>query len=158
MSADINPSAVERIADDLLALDDELLHKMGGMKEGIFRNLGNGTFLEEINAGIGIVVILRFLNEPLDVASIKVKDAQFDTDIVRNGRNGHLCIVHLEVEREVLIVDVGVEVGVHHKDSIVIESIYELDTTNRTEKFGLTEGTYLHTIARSGEVLLQLLT
>ena len=75
MSTDIYPRAVKRIADDLLALSDELLNKMGGMEEGIFRNLGKGTLLDEVDASIGIVVVFGLLNESFDVASIKVEDA-----------------------------------------------------------------------------------
>lgn len=71
----IYPGTVKRVADDLLALGDELLHKMGGMEEGIFGNLGKGTFFDKVNASIGIVVVLRFLNKSFDVATIKVENA-----------------------------------------------------------------------------------
>lgn len=75
MRADIYPRAVEGIADDLLALSDELLNKMGGMEEGVFRNLGKGTLLDEVDAGIGIVVVFRLLDKSFDVATIKVENA-----------------------------------------------------------------------------------
>lgn len=70
----VYPRTVKRITDDLLALSDELLNKMGGMEEGIFGNLGKGTLLDEVDASIGIVVVLRFLNKSFDVTAIKVEN------------------------------------------------------------------------------------
>ena len=75
MRTNINPSTIERIADDLLALGNELLHKVGGMEEGIFWNLCQRTLLDEVDASIGIVVVLGLLDETFDIATIKVKDA-----------------------------------------------------------------------------------
>ena len=75
MSTYIYPCAIKRIADDLLALRDEFLDEVGGMEEGIFRNLGKSTLLDEVDAGIGIVVVFRFLDESFDVAAIKVENA-----------------------------------------------------------------------------------
>ena len=75
MRTDIYPRSVKRIADDLLALRDEFLNKVGGMEEGIFRNLGKSTLLDEVDAGIGIVVVFGLLNESFDVATIKVENA-----------------------------------------------------------------------------------
>ena len=75
MRTDVYPRAIKRIADDLLALSDELLNKMGGMEEGVFGNLGKGALFNEVDARIGIVVILRLLNKPFDVATIEVKNA-----------------------------------------------------------------------------------
>ena len=62
MRADVYPRAIKRIADDLLALGDEFLNEVGGMEEGIFRNLGKGSLLDEVDAGIGIVVVFWFLD------------------------------------------------------------------------------------------------
>lgn len=75
MRADIYPRAIKRISYDLLALGDELLYEMGGMEEGIFRNLGKSSLLDEVDASIGIVVILGFLNKSFDVSAIKVENA-----------------------------------------------------------------------------------
>lgn len=44
----VYPRAIERIADDLLSLSDELLYKVSGMEEGIFQYLGKGTLLDEV--------------------------------------------------------------------------------------------------------------
>ena len=75
MSTDIYPRAIKRIADDLLALRDEFLNEVGGMEEGIFRNLGKGSLLDEVDAGIGIVVVFGLLDESFNVATIKVENA-----------------------------------------------------------------------------------
>ena len=75
MRADVYPRAIKRIADDLLALGDEFLNEVGGMEEGIFRNLGKGSLLDEVDAGIGIIVILRLFDKSFDVATIKVENA-----------------------------------------------------------------------------------
>ena len=75
MRADVYPSSIERIADDLLALGDEFLDKVGGMEEGVFRNLSKSPLLDEIDTGISIVVVLRFFDKSFDVASIKVENA-----------------------------------------------------------------------------------
>lgn len=75
MRADIYPRAIKRISYDLLALGDELLYEMGGMEEGIFRNLGKNSLLDEVDASIGIVVVFRLFYQSLDVATIKVEDA-----------------------------------------------------------------------------------
>ena len=157
-STNIYPSAIERIADDFLALGDELLYKVGGMEEGVFGYFSKGVLLDEIDTGIGIVVILRFLYETFDIAAIEIEDTKLDTDVVRNGSNRHLCIVHLEVEEEVLIVDVGEKVGVHHKDGIVVESIYELDAAYSTKELRFVESAYSYAIVRGGEVFFQLLS
>ena len=70
MRADVYPRAIKRIADDLLALGDEFLNEVGGMEEGIFRNLGKGSLFYEVDAGIGIIVILRLFDKSFDVATI----------------------------------------------------------------------------------------
>lgn len=75
MRADIYPRTIKRIADDLLALSDELLYEVGGMEEGVFRYLGKSTLLDEVDAGIGIVVVFGFFDKSFDVASIKVENA-----------------------------------------------------------------------------------
>ena len=75
MRADIYPRAIKRISYDLLALGDELLYEMGGMEEGIFRNLGKSTLLDEVDACIGIVVVFWFLDKSSNVSAIKVENA-----------------------------------------------------------------------------------
>lgn len=75
MRTDVYPSSVKRIADDLFALRDEFLDEVGGMEESVFRNLCQRTFFYQIDAGIGIVVILRLFDKSFDVAAIKVKNA-----------------------------------------------------------------------------------
>ena len=75
MRTNIYPSSIKRIADDLLALSDELLHQVSGMEEGVFGYLGKGTLLDEVDAGIGIVVVFRLLDKSFDVATIKVENA-----------------------------------------------------------------------------------
>lgn len=75
MSTDIYPRAIKRIADDLLALSDEFLDEMGGMEECVFRNLCKGTLFYEVDAGIGIIVVFRLLDESFNVATIKVENA-----------------------------------------------------------------------------------
>lgn len=75
MRSYVYPRAIERIADDLLALGDELLDEVSGMEEGVFWNLGKSTLLDEVDAGIGIVVVFGLLNESFDVATIKVENA-----------------------------------------------------------------------------------
>lgn len=75
MRTDIYPRAIKRIADDLLALSDELLDEVGGMEECVFRNLCKGTLFYEVDAGIGIIVILRLLDKSFNVATIKVENA-----------------------------------------------------------------------------------
>ena len=75
MRADVYPRAIKRIADDLLALGDEFLNEVGGMEEGIFGYLGKSTLLDEVDAGIGIVVVFGLLDKSFDVATIKVEDA-----------------------------------------------------------------------------------
>lgn len=55
----IYPSTIQRIADDFLALGNEFLNKVSGMEEGIIGNLCQSTLLDEIYAGICIVVILH---------------------------------------------------------------------------------------------------
>ena len=75
MSTYIYPCAIKRIADDLFALRDELLDEVGGMEEGIFRNLSKGTLFDEVDTGIGIVVVFRLLDKTFNVSAIKVEDA-----------------------------------------------------------------------------------
>lgn len=74
MRADVYPRAIKRIADDFLALGDEFLNEVGGMEEGIFRNLGKGSLFYEVDAGIGIVVVFGLLDKSFDVAAIKVEN------------------------------------------------------------------------------------
>ena len=97
MSTDIYPRAVKRISYDLLALGDELLYEMGGMEEGIFGNLGKGTLLDEVDAGIGIVVVFRLLNETFDISAIEIEDAERNADVIRHGCYRHLRIMTLEM-------------------------------------------------------------
>ena len=97
MSTYIYPCAIKRIADDLLALGDEFLNKVGGMEEGIFRNLGKGTLLDEVDAGIGIVVVFWLLNKTFNIATIKVENAELDAHVVGHCCYRHLCIVLLEM-------------------------------------------------------------
>lgn len=75
MRTNVYPRTIKRIADDFLALGNELFHKVGGMEEGVFRNLCKRTLLDEVDAGIGIVVVFGLLNESFDVATIKVENA-----------------------------------------------------------------------------------
>ena len=75
MSTYIYPCAIKWIADDLFALGDEFLNEVGGVEEGVFRNLGKGTLLDKIDACIGIVVVFWFLEESFDVSAIKVENA-----------------------------------------------------------------------------------
>ena len=75
MSTDIYPRAIKWITDDLLALGDEFLDEMGGMEEGVFGNLGKGSLLNKVDAGIGIIVVFRLLDESFNVATIKVENA-----------------------------------------------------------------------------------
>ena len=109
-SADINPCTIKRIANDLLTLSNEFLYKMSSMKEGVFWNLCKCPLLYEIDTCISILIILGFLNESLNIATIKIKNSEFNADIVRNSSNRHLCVVHLEVEKKVLIINVGKEI------------------------------------------------
>ena len=109
-SAYVNPGAVEGIADDLLALGDEFLNQVGGMEEGVFRDLCQSTLLDKVDTGIGIVVILWLLNQAFDVTTIKIKDAKLYADIIWDGSNRHFCIMELEVEEKILIVDIGEEI------------------------------------------------
>ena len=71
----IYPRAIKRIADNPLALGDELLHKMGGMEKGIFRNLSKSSFFDEIDACIGIVVVFGLFDKSFNVSAIKVENA-----------------------------------------------------------------------------------
>ena len=71
----VYPRTVKRITDDLLALSDELLHKMGGMEKGIFRNLSKSSFFDEIDACIGIVVVFGLFDKSFNVSAIKVENA-----------------------------------------------------------------------------------
>ena len=75
MSADVYPRAIKRIADDLLAMRDELLNKVSGMEKGIFRNLSKSSFFDEIDACIGIVVVFGLFDKSFNVAAIKVENA-----------------------------------------------------------------------------------
>ena len=75
MRAYIYPRSIQRIADDLLALGNEFLNKVGGMEEGIIGNLCQRTLLDEVDASIGIVVILWLLDKAFDVAPIEVENA-----------------------------------------------------------------------------------
>lgn len=70
MGSNVYPRAVERIADDLLALSDEFLNEVGGVEEGVFRNLSKSSLFYEVDAGIGIIVILRLFDKSFDVATI----------------------------------------------------------------------------------------
>ena len=75
MRTNIYPRSVKRIADDLLALGDEFLAEMGGMEEGVFGNLSKGALLDEVDAGIGIVVVFGLFDKSFDVSAIKVENA-----------------------------------------------------------------------------------
>ena len=83
------------------------------MKESIFRNLGKDSLLDEVDTCIGIIAILWLLDEPLDVTTIKIQDSELNADVVRNSSYRHLCIVHLKMEEEVLIIDISEKVGIH---------------------------------------------
>ena len=91
------PRAVKRIADDLLGLRDELLNKMGGVEEGVFRYLCKGTLLDEVDTSIGIVVVFGLLNESFDVSAFKVENTKWNTYVIRHCCYRHLCIVLLEM-------------------------------------------------------------
>lgn len=60
------------------------------------------------------------------------------------------------MKEEVLIVDVGEEVGVHHQYSVVVEGIYKLDAADGAEEFWFTEGANLNAFSWSGKMLLYL--
>lgn len=75
MGSNVYPRAIKWITDDLLALGDEFLDEMGGMEEGVFGNLDKGSLLNKVDAGIGIIVVFRLLDESFNVATIKVKNA-----------------------------------------------------------------------------------
>ena len=156
-STDINPSTIKRITNYFFTLSNEFLHKMSSMEEGVFRNLCKGTFLDKVDTSIGIVVILGFLDKSLDIATVKIEDSEFDADIIRNSSYRHLSIMHLEVKKEVLIINVGEEIGVHHKNIIVVKSVHKLNATNSAKELRLTKGMYLYTITRGSKVLLDLL-
>ena len=128
------------------------------MEESIFWNLSKSAFFDQVDACIGIVVILGFLDKSLNVVAIEIEDTEFDADVVRNCCYRHLCIMYLEMQEEILIVYVGEEVGVHHKDGIVVEDIYKLDATDSTQELWFTESANLYAIARSIEMFLYLFT
>ena len=74
MCTDVYPRAIEWVTDDLLALRYEFLHKMGGMEKGVFWYLRKSPLLDEIDAGISVVVVFRLFDKPSDVATVKVKN------------------------------------------------------------------------------------
>ena len=94
---DVYPCAVQRVTDNSLALSNEFLNKMGGVEKGIFRNLGKGSLFDEIDAGIGIVVVFRLLNESFDISAIEVEDAKWNADVIRHCCYRHLRIMTLEM-------------------------------------------------------------
>ena len=75
MRSYIYPSTIKRVADDFLALGNEFLNKVSGMEEGVFWYLCQSTLLDEVDASIGIVVILWLLDKAFDVAPIEVENA-----------------------------------------------------------------------------------
>ena len=129
---DVYPRAVQWVTDNSLALVNQFLYKVCCVEESIFRNLGKGSLLDEIDAGIGIVVVFRLLNEPFDISAIEVEDAERNADVIRHGCYRHLRIMTLEMKEKVLIVDVGKKVGIHYKYGVVTEIIYILDTADST--------------------------
>ena len=94
---DVYPRAVKRVTDNSLALVNQFLNKMGGMEEGIFRYLGKGSLFDEIDAGIGIVVVFRLLNETFDISAIEVEDAKWNADVIWHCCYRHLRIMTLEM-------------------------------------------------------------
>ena len=114
MGTDVYPRAIQGIANDLLTLGNEFLYKMGGMEEGVFRYLSEGTLLDEVDAGIGIVVILWLLYQSFDVAPIEVEDTQLYAHIVGNSSYRHLGIILFKMKVKVLVVNIGEEVRIHH--------------------------------------------
>ena len=63
----------------------------------------------------------------------------------------------LEMEEEVLIVDIGEEVGVHNEYSVVIEGIHKLYAADGAEELRLSEGAYLNAFTWSSEMFFKLL-
>ena len=61
MLTDVYPGAVERVADDGLVVGDEFLNQVSGVEEGLFWDLCKGTFLNEVDASIGVIVVFRLL-------------------------------------------------------------------------------------------------
>ena len=96
-SADVYLRDVQRVTDNSLAMCNKLLYKVCCVEEGIFRNLGKGSLLDEIDAGIGIVVVFRLLNETFDISAIKVEVAERNADVIRHGCYRHLRIMTLEM-------------------------------------------------------------
>ena len=153
----IYPGTIERITYYFLILCNQLLDEVSCVEKFILGDFCQGTLLDEIDACISIVVILWLLDQTLDLTSIEVEDAVWDADIVWYSSYRHLGIVLLEVEEEVLIVDVGEEIRVHHQDGIVVEGIHELDAADGAQELWLAESAHLHSIARFGIMLLNLL-
>ena len=96
-SADVYPRAVQRVTDNSLALSNQFLYKVCCVEKGIFRYLGKCTLLDEIDAGIGIVVVFRLLNETFDISAIKVEDAKWNADVIWHCCYRHLRIMTLEM-------------------------------------------------------------
>ncbi len=154
----IYPRAIKRIAYYLSTLRNQFLNKVSSMEESIFWYLSKGTFLYKVDSCIGVIVKFWLFQKTLDVATVKIKNAQLDTHIIGDSSDGHFRIVLLEMEKEVLIVDVSEKIRIHHKNGIIKKCIYKLNATNSTKELGLPECTHLHTITRSSKMFLQLLT
>lgn len=85
MLTDVYPGAVERVADDGLVLGDEFLNQISGVEEGLFWNLCKRTLLDEVDTCIGIIVILRFLQQSFNVEAFQIQDAEWNADVIWNG-------------------------------------------------------------------------
>ena len=94
---DVYPRAVKRVTDNSLALVNQFLYKVCCVEEGIFRYLGKSTLLDELDAGIGIVVVFWLLNESFDISAIEVEDAKRNADVIRHCCYRHLRIMTLEM-------------------------------------------------------------
>ena len=85
MLTDVDPSTVERVADDGLVLRNKLLYEVSSVEECLFRDLCKGTLLDEVDAGIGVIVIFRFLQESCEVAAFQIQDAEWNAYVMGNG-------------------------------------------------------------------------
>ena len=154
----VYPCSIKRIAYYLFTLRNQFLHKVSGMEENAVRYFSKGTLLYKVDSGIGVIVKFWLFQKPLDVATVKVKNAQFYTYIIGDSSNGHFRIVLLKMKEEIFIIDISEKIRIHHKNGIIIECIYKLNATNSTKELGLPECTHLHTITRCGKMPFQLLS
>ena len=154
----IYPRAIKRIAYYLFTLRNQFLHKVSSMEESIFWYLSKGTFLYKVDSGISVIVKFWLFQKTLDVATVKIKNAQLYTHIIGDSSYGHFRIVLLEMEEEIFIIDISEKIRIHHKNGIIKKRIYKLNATNSTKELGLSESTNLNSITRSSKMFLQLLT